>query len=116
MIPQDQTRTGMPDGNCFAACIASILGMHIDDVDLGITGDDNWMMFVDSWLSRYGFGIVYSKTWPLRFRGHAIALGTSPRGIPHAVVWAKTGMVHDPHPSRLGLDGQPEGFIVIAVR
>ena len=36
MTPVYQTRHGPPNGNCFAACVASILGKTIEDVDVDV--------------------------------------------------------------------------------
>jgi hypothetical protein len=47
---------------------------------------------------------------------YAVATGQSPRyaGVGHAVVWEfGVGMVHDPHPSRAGIVGEPQTFLGI---
>src|SRR5213592_2216628 len=36
--PVYQTRHGAPDGNCMAACVASILDKRIEDVDVDVAG------------------------------------------------------------------------------
>ncbi len=36
MTPVYQTRSGAPDGNCFAACVASILERKIEEVDVDV--------------------------------------------------------------------------------
>ena len=36
MTPVYQTKHGPPDGNCFAACVASLLDRNIEDVDVDV--------------------------------------------------------------------------------
>lgn len=36
MTPVYQTRYGVPDGNCMAACVASILDQRLEDVDVDV--------------------------------------------------------------------------------
>lgn len=128
----DQTVFGFPHGNCFAACVASLLEIGIDDVpDLGDWNSD-WLLPLNRWLARSGLGYVEfhiagepSQRLP---RGlYAILGGQSPRhlqevdGAPvgHSVVgfigddWTFK-IVHDPHPSRDGIEGVVEsvGFIL----
>jgi hypothetical protein len=35
-----------------------------------------------------------------------LAIGMSPRGVEHVVVWGPDGLVHDPHPSRDGIEAR----------
>jgi hypothetical protein len=129
----DQSRFGFPHGNCFAACVASLLGISIEELpDLNAcTGD--WTRPLNRWLAQYGLAYVEMCTETNAFytrlpRGlHAILGGLSPRhtktpegqSIHHAVIGCADGkwafeIVHDPHPSRDGLDGPVEsvGFIL----
>ena|ERR1043166_8900360 len=41
MTPVYQTRTGAPNGNCFAACVASLLDRRIEDVDVDVASCGN---------------------------------------------------------------------------
>ena len=36
MTPVHQTKYGSPHGNCFAACVASLLGRKIEEVDIDV--------------------------------------------------------------------------------
>jgi hypothetical protein len=112
MIPVTQTRTGA-NGNCFAACLASILEVPMHVVpDFG--GDDVWLGNAQSFLA--GFGLYYIQVppddpalWNAFTSGevfHTIE-GTSPRGGQHAVVGRNGEMVHDPHPQ----DGTGRGLV-----
>lgn len=99
-------------GNCLQAAVASILNLDLDDVpnfndappDVGFWG------LLALFLRRRGL-----FTWEMHGPGifhpdcFYLAYGKSPRGagMTHAVVYRNGELVHDPHPSRAGLDGEP---------
>lgn len=116
-MPVHQT-TFYPLGNCYAACIASILELPLEDVpdffnvkegedrfDAGYAG---WAR----WLGERGYGIIrvlpmFDGVWlaPMHLKEpwYCIASGPSPRfPCAHAIVWGFSddhgGPVHDPHP------------------
>ncbi len=111
MTPVKQTKLYTPDGihngNCYAACIASLLDLPL------------WM--VPPWEDMFGRGAWYVRTeeWLLRMfnlkivktKGHAvedmpefyIANGLSPRDVYHSVIYSAGKLVHDPHPSDAGV-------------
>lgn len=111
MTPVKQTKLYTPDGihngNCYAACIASLLDLPL------------WM--VPPWEDMFGRGAWYIRTeeWLLRIfhlkivktKGHQvedmpefyIANGLSPRDVYHSVIYSKGKLVHDPHPSDAGV-------------
>lgn len=99
MKPVDQTQFGKPDGNCFAACIATILELTIDEVP-------NYKC--STWWQKY-LGWFYENNicWDIcPIKGgeeYYIASGMASRGLRHSVVYSGDTMVHDPHPSRDGL-------------
>ena len=121
MKPVDQTTfgdgsDGTECGNCFAACIASLLELPIDQVpNFAAAGDDSrWLRACNRWLNERGIGYA-DLTW----EGAApdfvfelwiapaqlyIAGGLSERGLQHCVVMrGDRELVHDPHPSRAGI-------------
>ena len=120
-------------GNCYPACIASILNLDLEDVPEIYGKDrvsedkdspDNWMAGVD-WLNKRGYSIVCFE-WPVpsqlmrAFNGSYVILsGKSPRfkTTNHAVVGLITEhgfeIVHDPHPEGTGIDGKPDFIEVI---
>lgn len=109
-------------GDCFRACIASILELPADEVPhFGRLAwpDENMDVIAASWLALLlNRELVYWDA-PL-FRGDPlwdlplIASGKSPRSeAHHAVVWQYGKVAHDPHPSDSGLDGEPHYFITI---
>lgn len=119
----DQTTFGEKEGNCFSACVATILEMPIDDVPFFMI-PEGWWEFLLDWLKSLGY---YALNFQLEefedeYReafmeqlgpGLGIMGGKSPRGdFDHAVVSNGYGMVHDPHPSRDGILTQ-DGVVVL---
>jgi hypothetical protein len=108
--------TFSPGGNCFAACIASLLSMRIEDVP-NLQGDEPWREYIDRVheflgsinlayieVKRSGFETCASDRW-----GFHIICGNGPRKRPsgqiiqHAVLGVSGRFYFDPHPSRDGL-------------
>lgn len=106
---------GPPYGNCFAACVASIL--EIDDLErVPNYHGPTWYAQWQAWLAIRGLGIEdYVTAWETcetpewwcevmaehyGWRGPMIAGGPSPRGPWwHAVVVEGGAIVHDPSPT-----------------
>lgn len=130
MRPTDQTRFGR-QGNCLAACFATIIGVPLQLVDFSCadaTKERDWFAlaidklrplgwsYVDWHLSRDKDGLLQ-----LSVPEHLLIVvaGKSPRepGLLHAVVHQMQKRilvpVHDPHPSRAGiLDMQYAGVLM----
>lgn len=112
MTPVDQTLTG-DDGNCLAASVASLLALPLDKVP-DLRGE-RWWPTLQNWLGKHGRAVQLSRapTSPI----FVLGLGDGPRGRPHAVVWqgGPDGgkLAHDPHPSRAGLLGKPQAYVVL---
>lgn len=118
MIPVDQTllveRDGM--GDCLRACVASILERPIGAVPLC----DREVTKMMRWLNTEGFEtdlfIPAHDEIPTGVE-FAVLCGPSPRfkNGSHAIVGRREGVefvaVHDPHPSRAGIDGPPHTII-----
>ena len=112
MRPVDQTKFGPEEGNCFTACVASILELTIEEVTF--TGAaPTWREDFDAWcfsrkLQVCGRGPGKPPT------GYAIACGPSPRfsSCGHAVVVLDGELVHDPHPDRTGIPEVWEYFTI----
>lgn len=137
MIPVDQSIVNHCPaegryGDCFRACIASILELPIAVVPHTMAYDETlvadpgqWFPALNAWLSPRGLTYMdlslHSMTPDRYFRDlmpgnfslwHVIS-GISPRGYRHAVVGHNGVVVHDPHPSRAGLIGPAdEGWVV----
>ena len=131
MKPIDQTRFHGEDGpgNCYAACLASVLELSLEDVPWPAERDrESWggsggyWEVISKWLTRRGLFVLEierkSRTEEARPRDlfpiwttHAlqdkplryIASGPGPRGVDHCCVYLDHELEHDPHPSREGL-------------
>lgn len=120
MIPVDQDQFGKGNGNCWSACIASILERPLADFkffhDLYLiygravdAGEAVSVEMIDAHrlelerLTHHGIfrgGDEYRQMVPI---GFSIASGMSPRNVIHSCVASYGTIVHDPHPDRLGL-------------
>lgn len=118
MKPVDQTLFGPENGNCWAACIASILELPIDEVpNFGIK--KTWFPDTWNWLLERGYASLYFGPGDARHVPYCyhIVSGRSPRGDwGHAVVALGEKLVHDPHPDRTFLRGAVEDAWVIVPR
>lgn len=122
MIPVDQTQFG-EQGNCFAACVASILEIKLDEVPNFCAKPDGWWLRFLRWMSDRGWGVIVldlvdsegasAAAFLNRIQGYAwIGSGPADRGLLHAVVYCGREMVHDPHPSRAGLQKLEEALFI----
>lgn len=131
MIPVFQTVMRSPEdpdgapGNCFAACLASLLEISIDEVPSPSIDDrEDWSAPGRYWhrISRFlherGLhmveidrdrtdGVEFSSAAYLEDPGfYWIATGLSPRGsFLHSVICRDAQIVHDPHPDGTGIEG-----------
>ena len=112
MKPVEQTIIHVPgreNGNCFAACVASLFEVHIDEVPnfCAFEGPLAWYDAARAWCRSWGYDLGTIGTldtvthWADTPPGdHAIASVPSPRGPwKHCVVVDRHGVVvHDPYP------------------
>lgn len=116
MIPVDQTTfydpqapIGEQRGNCWTACIASLVEREIDEVpnfvQLHVDGGQHWFTHTWEWLQANGYRLVQHSLDSVPMDSHVIRTGKSPRGegLYHAVLYLGDEVSHDPHPSRAGL-------------
>lgn len=116
MIPVTQTKRGGPDvppeerGDCFDACLASILEVAIDEVSCPHV--DDWWGEAQRAVGRHGYRLLYVSSEPTKaveFAAWAgdiywlagvpsLNLGLSAAGeqIMHVVVMRGAELVHDP--------------------
>lgn len=115
----DQTKFGA-DGDCFDACLATLLGLPIEKVDY-FRKEEAWYGDCQKWLAQ--FGLTYLEIDIQKTKLHwlpqtdCIFGGPSNRGIAHAVVGRVNRfgyeIIHDPHPSRDSLVTiESVGFLV----
>lgn len=111
MTPVIQTKLHDPEngirGNCFRACLASILEIPIDDIPcfedmMSVEEPEIWVTAFANWLTplkmdAYEVEVGKGET-P---RGYTIATGPSPRypDVLHSVVALDGKPFFDPHPS-----------------
>jgi hypothetical protein len=143
MKPVMQTRFGQnPDGpgNCFSACVASVLECSLADVPdeaeivkrLKVEHAGKW----EGWPDRFKWGKSWERLWaetqaeclkrglwmlevstPLPFLAEppreawCIISAKSPRGLPHSCVGQGTKVVHDPHLEGGGVAEDERTFI-----
>lgn len=109
MKPVFQTLVGPVDGNCLAACIASLLEIGIDDVpDLSPHPEDamGWTLKFREYMKSHGvYPVIYSPGYFQPPAGvYYLIWGTSPRNLPHSVIGRNGKIVHDPNPAGGGVD------------
>jgi hypothetical protein len=110
-------------GDCFRCCVATLLDMPASEVPhfCGLPAPSiNWVPRLQGWLAP--LGLLYIEVadihpcWLVSSRRPlVIAGGKSPRGeFGHSVVGevSRDGfrLIHDPHPSRAGIVGDPEDY------
>jgi hypothetical protein len=123
MMPVDQTTFGVPKGNCFSACVASLLHLPITEVpsfcEEALTDGwdgSGWPGNFIQWLHDRGWFPVFTEgKFPKEYgEFYWIAGGPSSRG-PHAVVMSGDSMVHDPHPSRGGIREIEDATVLVPI-
>lgn len=100
---------GIGNGNCFAACLASLLDIPlwmVPPFDQMFGRGDDYRQRCDEWLARL------FKLKLVKRDGHFdgadlpefyIANGPSPRGVYHSTIYSAGKLVHDPHYSDGGI-------------
>lgn len=110
MIPTAQTRVGS-QGNCFSACLSSILEIPLWEIPNFSTDDDLFLGEVQEFLATHGMYYVQvpidEPTIQAAFANKSIDLwhlieGISPRGGEHACVGLNGELYFDPHPPHTG--------------
>ena len=129
MTPVDMIDIWSPDkpdsvGDCFRACIASLFDLLPGEVphflQIELKARWSWNYSLDQWLGPQGLWYcefpyeikTYTVFVPLKGM-YAIGAGISPRrpDSQHAVVvklsrYQPPEIIHDPHPSRVGIVGE----------
>lgn len=105
MTPVKQTKLHSNEikGNCLAAALASLLNRSLTEIPaFEENPQDWWPGDVLDWLTEEGYEVeVWSAD--LTPPGYVMAMGMSPRGIFHSVIFKDGELIHDPHPSNAGL-------------
>ena len=124
MKPVKQTILSDPPndirGNCFSACLASLLDLSIEDVPyFAILGEGWFAVFLD-FLTANGYvfeGTPNFGDWVKTYEGidgFFIVGGESPRGIRngHSVIYKDGNPYFDPHPSNDFLTNPVEVYLI----
>lgn len=112
MKPVDQIESN----DCMRACVCSVLGLDPSEVPNFMKfGSEKFNDRLDSFLNNAGYKFIewdvrdkdmFKQTAGNLYDCYTIATGKSPRfECDHAVVFYRGEIVHDPHPSKEGLDG-----------
>ncbi|OGP46220.1 MAG: hypothetical protein A3K30_03875 [Deltaproteobacteria bacterium RBG_13_51_10] len=115
------------EGNCFEACLASILEIKLERIPTIMKG--NWLRTANVWLKEnFNLGLLgvflpSLSNPPLPMDGALqslfdvgvfyIVTGKGPRGLDHACVADSGKIVHDPHPSGEGLKKEEESYFLV---
>lgn len=98
-------KDGIHNGNCYAACLASMLDIPLWMVPPfeDMFARNEWRMRVEEWLGKI-FGLESDVCVPgeIPEEPHLVS-GPSARGVNHMVIYAGDKLLHDPHPSGLGV-------------
>ena len=120
MKPITQTTFGWPHGNCYAACVASILEIPIEACPV-VAPDQDWNMVWNAWFKQHGLArLTFGTSKGFRPNGYYIACGPTPRElfneqgerVHHAVVAYDNAIVHDPHPEQRFLQEMTEADVI----
>lgn len=113
MTPVKQSKLyavdGIHCGNCFAACLASLLDLPLWMVppfeDMYGRSTEHYMTRCNLWLARiFKLRLVKTEAHDLALLPEFyIANGPSPRGVYHSVIYSNGKLAHDPHPSDQGV-------------
>ena len=119
MRPVHQTRFDAETGNCYAACLASLLEIPLGHVPDDLNGDD-WLDRANAFLATRNlrtmtFAWDTERPWAFGPVWHVVA-GRSPRGNwNHACVGFGGEIVHDPNPEGGGLVGTAREIDIFVV-
>lgn len=117
MRPVYQTICDFKKGNCFAACIASILELPLEEVPNFCIDPKDWHLNCNKWLEGYDLQLLEFEHiltgQPISKPMVVLLTGPSPRDPDknHCIVGEiypednviKTRILHDPHPDQKGL-------------
>lgn len=115
ITPVSQTRFGR-EGNCLAACVATILGVPLETVDMSAATDCEWFATLNAKLSPLGWHVLTcdaTDTAALPPDAIHIRAGIGPRGGMHAVVYEGSTLVHDPHPDGGGINSTDYAVLLL---
>ncbi len=119
MKPVNQTKMTPPNGDCFAACIASILELPLNEVP-NYSQQGEWWLQWNEWLSKRGLYLVEFHDQKSKgkeyLKGYHIITGKSYSGDwNHSVVGMDGEIVHDPNPAQKGIRSHQWYGVFVAI-
>lgn len=101
-------------GNCLAACVATFLGVDLEEVPHFAEYQPPqeptawWHLWI-GYMAGHGYWITELDDPTDAEPGEVVFVcGPSPRGVMHQVLYRDGALWHDPHPSRAGVLGVSE--------
>jgi len=126
MIPIFQTIQNDKNGNCYAACIASILEVPLETIpNFMEEGPDYFLNKLDKWSKKQNFIVLSITLDPLNeelveLYKDLYMIGSLPsqrfKDATHAVVCKGIKIVHDPNPESKGGHGHPTSFDIFIIK
>ena len=121
MIPVYQTAFGGPDsptpGDCFRACVASILELPINEVP-HFCATEEWIPPLQAWFRERGWMplLVAGDIGCWLLDAYHVAAGPGSRdGCAHCVVCRGDELAHDPLPGGMGLSSVAKRVLFVAI-
>ncbi|GAB1340902.1 hypothetical protein [Gemmatimonas sp.] len=102
-ITQTKLHTEDVNGNCTAACLATVFGGTIEEYEARIPFTARWWEDVEAIFRERGLLVLRLSPDGGYPTGVCFVAGNSPRGVRHLCVMQDGAIVHDPHPSQAGL-------------
>ena len=102
MIPIIQTVHTKDDGNCLAACLASVLEVGIETFPDLPKGNGKWIKIITEHLHKMDYNLILiDDINEENIQGYYLMVGDNPTsGHQHCVVCKNGKIVHDPSPKR----------------
>jgi len=122
MEPIKQTIFGKPNGNCLAACVASIFEVDLEEVP----NFGEWKSYWIDELRKYCIEkhnmyplilqpMTYDGKEKVKYPGYYIASGPAARGLLHSVILFDGKLAHDPHPDNSGIKSVNDLIVFLAL-
>ena len=121
MKPVIQNDITFETGDCFGACVASILELPRESIpNFHTSSPRDFDKNVAEWCKDQGFVLldITLQDQSLVDSCYVVANGISPRNkdFHHSVVWFNGEIAHDPHPDGGGLPDGPETFTIFIMK
>lgn len=125
MTPQKQTiltdKAKGIHGNCLITAYASYMDVPAEECpqfqllyDVKYPYEGFWDNVVEEWLKQMGYERTFFESDPYEkkeYQDFYFAIGKSPRGNSHIVIYKEGKIYHDPHPENNGIE--PTSFEIL---